>query len=1046
MAEITYAHVVVKDRPEEGMLSKGEIQVILDKSSNPGIALPLEAKFWSREQLEMFVMSDGLIRPKGCSLLDERNMLNTNMSSDEVAHSLAQAAAWLADSDALLVGSGAGMGVDSGLGTFRGGHQGVWEGLQAVGLAYEEICDPRWFQEEPHLAWAFWHHCYTVYQDSTPHVGYSRIRELGERCPLGFFSFTSNIDSHWTTSGVSSDRVLEVHGAVRWLQCSKPCCPDVWKAPKDLGLTALPTHRVAGVLPTCPKCKAIARPNVQMFGGDAGFSKARRAAQFGKYDAWLKQLEARSDKDSLRVTCLEVGCGLTVPTVRRELEGILSKFPQARLIRINLENPGLSATLVTRGASLPMRAAPAIEELCQLANGSRASNPDSRFILWGRQGAMELEAPLGTKLGRLLRIAERNDEGIAVSFAGNAQACCNSGAEPQPLRLDDVVRRSSFMKTKVPGSAEFRLTATLDVEATFLDASGTMCGNAALKHRVVEVMEMLDDVNTRFAEPLYQRSVHACTDRQSIVRLVRSVQFEVLPKYGIEASDLGILYMTQMTNIVQRIPEVSEKAGKSMQLSRMDDAARLPSTPGPISALPPPPAAAPAARASAQSAPDNDSVRIELRAHADESSGDYFCTSVQAGSTIGDLRRQLVVELGWDDAAVSVAEFFLDPLVSPGAPMQDSDLPPRALLLRGAPLHKAPEIVQVTFANLPSEDGSDDSIDTVRLALPTDCCFVDVRSRLGDELGWDDRTRRAAKFLFKLEGGNYCCLRDQERIKSRRSIFVHGASLPRKGLSSQQQPSSPCSGAAPVSEAPRAEKRVPLGSAPPSAAPSEAEVTATIIQARRAAATAAASEKAGTWTAWPNHDGPGADLENMPANNLEFVKRRAELIGCVGFSVWQGKAYLKRNPRTLRKEDLSFKGEATPVAFHIFAPPPGAAAAAPLARGGGPSLSLARVLALQVELLEVFARPAFQRRLSDLYEAEHRQPTSSQQDVRLELLLSTQRSVLPRYGFEASWHGVQQLMGLMDSAPALKASADVLRNGFIIDWLVRGKFEKVTAA
>ena len=68
---------------------------------------------------------------------------------------------------------------------------------------------------------------------------------------------------------MSAERVLEVHGAVRWLQCSKPCCPDVWKAPSDLQLTEDATHRVAGVMPTCPKCKAVARPNVQMFGGDS---------------------------------------------------------------------------------------------------------------------------------------------------------------------------------------------------------------------------------------------------------------------------------------------------------------------------------------------------------------------------------------------------------------------------------------------------------------------------------------------------------------------------------------------------------------------------------------------------------------------------------------------------------------------------------------------------------------------------------------------------------------------------------------------------------
>ena len=44
-----------------------------------------------------------------------------------------------------------------------------------------------------------------------------------------------HLPSFWPTpcriaSGMSPERVLEVHGAVRWLQCSKPCCPDVWKA------------------------------------------------------------------------------------------------------------------------------------------------------------------------------------------------------------------------------------------------------------------------------------------------------------------------------------------------------------------------------------------------------------------------------------------------------------------------------------------------------------------------------------------------------------------------------------------------------------------------------------------------------------------------------------------------------------------------------------------------------------------------------------------------------------------------------------------------
>ena len=58
--------------------------------------------------------------------------------------------------DAILIGTGAGMGVESGMATFRGKNAGVWPGLEAVGLAYDEICDPKWFTKDPHLAWAFW--------------------------------------------------------------------------------------------------------------------------------------------------------------------------------------------------------------------------------------------------------------------------------------------------------------------------------------------------------------------------------------------------------------------------------------------------------------------------------------------------------------------------------------------------------------------------------------------------------------------------------------------------------------------------------------------------------------------------------------------------------------------------------------------------------------------------------------------------------------------------------------------------------------------------
>merc|ERR1711924_552589 len=49
------------------------------------------------------------------------------------------AACWLFDARAILIGSGAGMSVDCGLGTYRGQHAGVWPPLTKLGLDYREI-------------------------------------------------------------------------------------------------------------------------------------------------------------------------------------------------------------------------------------------------------------------------------------------------------------------------------------------------------------------------------------------------------------------------------------------------------------------------------------------------------------------------------------------------------------------------------------------------------------------------------------------------------------------------------------------------------------------------------------------------------------------------------------------------------------------------------------------------------------------------------------------------------------------------------------------
>src|SRR3954464_8610293 len=59
--------------------------------------------------------------------------------------------------DAILIGAGAGMGVDSGLPDFRGS-EGFWKAyppLKKLGLSFSRIANPYWFRQDPEQAWGF---------------------------------------------------------------------------------------------------------------------------------------------------------------------------------------------------------------------------------------------------------------------------------------------------------------------------------------------------------------------------------------------------------------------------------------------------------------------------------------------------------------------------------------------------------------------------------------------------------------------------------------------------------------------------------------------------------------------------------------------------------------------------------------------------------------------------------------------------------------------------------------------------------------------------
>jgi len=243
--------------------------------------------------------------------------------------------------DAIIITTGAGMGVDSGLPDFRG-NSGFWKEYPAIshlGISFSEMANPRWFEENPKLAWAFYGHRYNLYNSIKPHPGFHKLLEIGQAKEYGYFSFTSNVDGQFQQAGYSNDFIEEVHGSINHLQCSVPCTSKIWEA-DDLNIIIdKDLFEAQEPLPKCPKCGAIARPNILMFGDWSWLSQRSEKQSLNLY-YYLQNIK----KNNAKPVIVEMGAGRTVPTVRMKSVRLAQEF-NATLIRINPRDFQITASV-----------------------------------------------------------------------------------------------------------------------------------------------------------------------------------------------------------------------------------------------------------------------------------------------------------------------------------------------------------------------------------------------------------------------------------------------------------------------------------------------------------------------------------------------------------------------------------------------------------------------------------------------------------------------------------------------------------------------------
>ncbi len=236
----------------------------------------------------------------------------------------------LRQADAVLIGAGAGMSVDSGIPAYR--KNPAIEKL-AQKKAHTTPQNVGLFRFSPRQAWATAAERLALFRHTKPHEGYAIVRRWAHSLPGGLFVLTSNVDGQFAGAGFDPTRIFEGHGSVHHLQCVQPCCQKVWSAIDVNVEVDVHSGYAKGALPTCPYCGAVARPNAFFF-GDAHFVETRAKQQAARYAQWLLNLRNHQYK----LVVLECGAGTVVPTIRQKCAYLAREYG-AKLIRINLLQP-----------------------------------------------------------------------------------------------------------------------------------------------------------------------------------------------------------------------------------------------------------------------------------------------------------------------------------------------------------------------------------------------------------------------------------------------------------------------------------------------------------------------------------------------------------------------------------------------------------------------------------------------------------------------------------------------------------------------------------
>lgn len=157
---------------------------------------------------------------------------------------------WVAESQNIVVFTGAGVSAESGIPTYRG-KDGYWEKYDP-----EKYANINYFNQDPSYYWNFFKEVrYPVLKAAKPNLIHKSIAELETLSKIKSV-ITQNIDGLHKEAG--SKKVLELHGNTRIFSCLECKAEFNMDQVNELLKKDLP--------PKCNKCSGLIRPQVVFFG------------------------------------------------------------------------------------------------------------------------------------------------------------------------------------------------------------------------------------------------------------------------------------------------------------------------------------------------------------------------------------------------------------------------------------------------------------------------------------------------------------------------------------------------------------------------------------------------------------------------------------------------------------------------------------------------------------------------------------------------------------------------------------------------------------